>query len=353
MSFRTISLTDRLARIAAGTPDAKALREQVLAELARALPFDAHVWLLTDPVTRVGTSPLAAIPGLSWERLPALIKWRYLTRITRWTDLADAGTAVASLHEATGGDLAASALWREELRDLGVVDTVSVVFADRFGCWGWLDLFRYAPAKPFSATETAVLGSISAVVTTGLREAQARTFVAGAVDPEGPAFLVLGPEMRIRLQTSAAAEALHRLNPPDEPIPVVPAAAYNVAAALIAHEQGNPVGPPWSRVHLRAGHWLTLRAARVSSTGPDAADIAVSIEASTPAERLEVFACAHGLSKREHEVLTGLSTGADSRSLARRLAISEHTVNDHIKAVLAKTGSPGRQVLLSRIAGTG
>lgn len=350
MSSRTTSLTDRIARISVGTPDVKALREKVLAELAGALPFDAHVWLLTDPVTRVGTSPLAAIPGLSWERLPALIRGRYLTRITRWTDLVDAATPVASLREATGGDLEASELWREELRDLGVVDTVTVVFADRFGCWGWLDLFRYAPATPFSAAEMAVLGSISGVVTTGLREAQARTFVAGAADLEGPAFLVLGPELRIRLQTSAAAEALHRLNPPDEPIPVIPAAAYNVAAALIAHEQGNPVGPPWSRVHLGAGRWVTLRAARVS---PTAADIAVSIEASTPAERLEVFASAHGLSKREHEVLTGLSTGADSRTLARRLAISEYTVNDHIKAVLAKTGSPGRQVLLSRIAGTG
>jgi DNA-binding CsgD family transcriptional regulator len=32
--------------------------------------------------------------------------------------------------------------------------------------------------------------------------------------------------------------------------------------------------------------------------------------------------------------------------------LSEHTVNDHVRAVLAKTGSATRQVLLSRIAGS-
>ena len=31
--------------------------------------------------------------------------------------------------------------------------------------------------------------------------------------------------------------------------------------------------------------------------------------------------------------------------------LSGHTVNDHVKAVLAKTGTATRQALLSRIAG--
>ena len=44
--------------------------------------FDAHVWLLTDPVTRVGTSPLADVPMMAWPRLPELGRLRYLTRST-------------------------------------------------------------------------------------------------------------------------------------------------------------------------------------------------------------------------------------------------------------------------------
>src|SRR5579859_2380152 len=336
-----MAVPDRIERLCATTLSAKALREQVLAELRRVLRFDAHVWLLTDPVSRVGTSPLADVPGLSWPRLPHLGRWRYLTRLNRWADLMDARTPVASLHDATGGDLARSPLWREALRALGVIDVLTVVFWDRFGCWAWLELWRYAPAAPFTAAERAVLATIADTVTAGLRRAQARTFVDHTPEDgvTGPAVLMLTPDLQVRAQTPTAVEALHRLNPPDDPIPAVPAAAYNVAAALLAAEHGVPVGPPWSRVHLGHGRWLTLRAARISPSGNGEGDIAVSLEASTPPERLEVFALANGLSRRERQVLTDLATGADTRTLAQRLVVSEHTVNDHVKAVLAKTGS--------------
>ena len=40
-----------------------------------------------------------------------------------------------------------------------------------------------------------------------------------------------------------------------------------------------------------------------------------------------------------------------SNTVARALALSEHTVNDHVRAVLAKCDAPTRAVLVSRIAG--
>ena len=161
--------------------------------------------------------------------------------------------------------------------------------------------------------------------------------------------VLLGPGLDVVSQTSTAGAALRQLNPPgEEPIPdPIPAAAINVGAALLAGEAGRQVGPPWSRVHLGGGCWVTARAERMTDDG-----IAVTIETSTPAERREVFALSHGLSPREREVLTQLCTGADSRTLARVLGLSEHTLNDHVRAVLAKTSSPTRQVLLSRIAGS-
>jgi DNA-binding CsgD family transcriptional regulator len=342
----------RIARLCADALSAKALRERVLAQLGQVLTFDAHVWMLTDPVTRVGTSPLADVPGLSWPRLPHLGRWRYLTRLNRWADLMDSGMRVATLHQATGGNLALSALWREAQRELDVIDVATSVFWDNFGCWAWLELWRYAPALPFSRTDRVLLESLTGPVTTGLRRAQARAFIPDTADfrPDGPAVLLLDPDLQVRGQTPAAVEALYRLNPPDEPMPAIPAAVYNVAAALVAHEHGVAVGPPWSRVHLGSGRWLTLRAA---GTGTQEGDIAVSIEAATPAERLQVFALAYGLSRRERQVLEELSTGADSRTLARRLVISEHTINDHVKAILTKTDSATRHLLTSRVAGTG
>lgn len=83
----------------------------------------------------------------------------------------------------------------------------------------------------------------------------------------------------------------------------------------------------------------------------DGGDIAVTIQPSTPAQRREVFALAHGLSPRERQVTEQLITGADSPAIAQRLVISEHTVNDHVKAILAKTGTGTRSRLLARMAG--
>ena len=45
---------------------------------------------------------MADVPGLSWGELPRLVRWRYLSQGTRWTDLIEAGVLVRSLCAATG-----------------------------------------------------------------------------------------------------------------------------------------------------------------------------------------------------------------------------------------------------------
>jgi DNA-binding CsgD family transcriptional regulator len=350
---RAGAVLERVERLCSSGLGAKTLREQVLAELRRVLAFDAHVWLLTDPVTRVGTSPLADVPMLPWPRLPELGRLRYLTRVNRWSELTDAGRHTGLLAEETAGQLDRSLVWRECLHGLGVVDVATVAMWDRFGCWAWLDLWRCGRAPPYTSGDRELLTALAAPVTRGLREAQARTFDdhAEGLHLRGPAAVVLGPGLQVRHQTAWAADALYRLNPPEEQMPPIPAAVYNVGAALIAAEAGVPVGEPTSRVHLGAGRWVTLRAARMTGEPAAEADMVVTIEASTPAERRDVFGRAHGLSPREREVLAALARGLDYRAVARTLAVSEHTVHDHVKAVLAKTATGSRQALVSRIAG--
>jgi DNA-binding CsgD family transcriptional regulator len=323
---------------------AKALRERVLDLLRPVVPYDAHVFALTDPVTLIATAPHADVPMLPWERLPEIIRWRYLTPLNRVDTLA--GRPAASLRTATD-DPADSLVWQHVQRDLGVVDTAVVTFSDRYGVWAFLELWRLT--DPFTAAELAALTALVPGLTTGLRSTVARTFLDpdGLLLPTGPAVVVLGPDLAVRTQTDGAAAALLRLLPPDEPMPPVPAAAYNVGAALIAEEHGVGLGEPWSRIHLGGSRWVTAKASRLGE------DIAVSIEPATTAERLDLFARAAGLSDRETEVITLLGVGLDTREIAGQLFLSEHTVNDHVKAVLAKTGVRTRQALLARIAGTG
>ncbi len=97
---------------------------------------------------------------------------------------------------------------------------------------------------------------------------------------------------------------------------------------------------------------MTLRAARIGSAGAIAeSDIAVTIEETTPPGRVALFARAFGLSARESELLSHLGTGADTRELARRMFLSEHTVQDHLKSIFAKTATHNRRTLLSHVLG--
>jgi hypothetical protein len=93
---------DRIRRLCTSITDSRDLRLAVLAELRALVGFDSYAWLMTDPQTWVGSSPLADVPCL--PELPSLIRLKYLTGVNRWTDLPPPG--LATLHAQTNGDLA-------------------------------------------------------------------------------------------------------------------------------------------------------------------------------------------------------------------------------------------------------
>jgi DNA-binding CsgD family transcriptional regulator len=324
---------------------------QVLDEIRIVVDFDSYAWLLTDPQTRVGCAPLADVPCL--EDLPRLIRLKYLTPINRWTGLGDA--RVALLAEMTGGDPSRSLLWRELLSAYGVVDVASVVFEDRFGCWGFLDLWRQGERPTFERSEADFLAGIAAPIAAALRRTQANTFLvvpSGQAARLGPVVLLLSADLDVQAQTAETEQQLRLLVPSPEQAAPIPASAYNVGAQLLAAEADVDGNAPFARMHLADGEWVTVRAARIGSDQPlERRHIAITIEACSPAERLEVFCAAFGLSAREREILGLLATGCDTRELARAAFVSEHTVQDHLKSIFLKTDSHSRRTLLSRALG--
>lgn len=341
---------DRVRALCEGNNDERTLRTALVEELRRQVGFDVYVWLLTDPETEVGSAPLANAP--SPADLPRLIRTKYLTSTNRWTALDK--NPVATLPDATGADLERSRVWREVLASYGVGDVASVVFRDPHGCWGWLDLWRSRDAASFSDRERIYLTDITVAVTQALRRCQARTFdhvPPAAAERSGPVVLILSPLLDVKAQTPETEAYLRALVPPDDDRQPIPAGAYNVAAQLLAVEEGVDHHQPSTRVHLAGGVWMTLRAARVDATdSPDQA-IAVTIEHASPAERRAIFTRSHGLSPRETALVDCLAQGADTRTIANELFLSGHTVQDHLKSIFAKTGAHNRRTLLIRIAG--
>jgi DNA-binding CsgD family transcriptional regulator len=232
----------------------------------------------------------------------------------------------------------------------------SLVFKDRFGCWGFLDLWRSGTRARFSPAEATYLTGIAEPVTLALRRNQANAFAPRGPHEArrlGPVVLLLSPDLEVRGQTPQTQEYLRILVPPAEDRPLIPASAYNVAAQLLAVEAGVDQNPPSARVHLSDGFWVTLRAARIGAGRPAGErDIAVTIEETSPPGRVALFARAFGLSPRERQLLSHLVGRTDTRELARRMFLSEHTVQDHLKSIFAKTSARNRRTLLSRALGT-
>jgi DNA-binding CsgD family transcriptional regulator len=346
---RAVERIGRLAGDMGEIGDARSLRVGLLEEIGRHVRFDAYAWVLTDPETEVGSDPLAEVPCLA--DLPRLIRLKYSTTTNRWTRLA---TPVSRLYADTDGHPERSLVWRELLSDYNVADVASVVFRDRFGCWGFLDLWRTGRGATFSADDARYLAAIAGKVTEVLRRAQARTFRTGTPNelPHGPAVLVLSPDLQVSAQTADTETYLRALIPIEGERQPVPAGAYNVSAQLVAKEAGVDDHPPRARVHLGGGAWLSLRAARMAGRDQPPGTIAVTIETASPAERIDLFSRAHGLSPREAELMSALTRGSDTRGLARELYVSENTVQDHLKSIFAKTGTRNRPALVSRALGS-
>lgn len=337
----------RFREICERTLDERAMRVAVLAELRRLVPFDANAWLLTDPETEVGTSPVADIPSL--ERLPTVIRAKYLTARNRWTGLRAGEVRTLAGEPVPRGER--DDLWSVAGED-GATDIASTALRDPYGCWGFLDVWRIDGT--FGDADREVLAELAGVVTPALRAAMAETFTSPpstAPRPHAPAVVLLSDDLRMLTRTEQADADLRAVLPTEEDRAPVPASALNVAAQLLANEAGVDDHPPTARVHLGGGRWCTFGAARLGGSPADAATIAVSIEPIAPPERTTLYARAIGLTARETDVLRELVRGSDTRVVADRLFVSPNTVQDHLKSVFAKAGVRTRPALVARASG--
>ena len=78
---------------------------------------------------------------------------------------------------------------------------------------------------------------------------------------------------------------------------------------------------------------------------------AVTIERIKTRNAIEVARRRFALSPREIDVLALVLEGCDTPAVAVRLHIARSTANDHVKRMLAKTGSRNRAELVARVLG--
>jgi DNA-binding CsgD family transcriptional regulator len=132
----------------------------------------------------------------------------------------------------------------------------------------------------------------------------------------------------------------------------LPLAVYTVAVALQDVRGGTSASHelPSTRVPTRDGRWISVHASHLRAThGEDR--IAVVLEPMEARATAPLILSAYGLSAREVEVAKMVLRGESTHAIVNTLHISQHTVQDHLKAVFDKTGVHSRRDLVGMLLG--
>jgi hypothetical protein len=174
--------------------DPAAVFAEASTRLRRLVPFDAAVWLTTDPGTGLPTAPtLADNLELEGELEQCSAMWRrefLVEDAILYRDIARAEVPAASLR-ATVADPNQSARYREFLEPQGFTDELRAVLRVGDSPWGAIDLLRRRGQAAFSQQETELVASLSAPLGEALRSRARPAGLPGGPVPDGRPGLLL------------------------------------------------------------------------------------------------------------------------------------------------------------------
>jgi DNA-binding CsgD family transcriptional regulator len=202
---------------------------------------------------------------------------------------------------------------------------------------------RDSDDRPFRDDETRLLDEVAPLLGTLIRRSLVGTLrVTDARRRLPPATLILDAELRPASWTPAFRAWLAELGVGD----MLPPAVYELGARVLAPPTGLDASV---RMHTGTGRWAAIEGARLEGGGAGA--VAITVRDASPEEVFDVLARTYDLSPRERELAALVLDGYATKQLAAALSISPHTVQDHLKAIFAKTRVRSRRELASHLSG--
>jgi DNA-binding CsgD family transcriptional regulator len=326
--------------------DLASLRRRLLERIRRAVTVEVAFFAAADPETLLFTSVSADAPLTKAAPLFLANEFGVTFDVNRFALLASAPRPIGTLDEATGGDRAASPRFREIMAPLHLGDELRVALRTGATTWGFLCLHREGNAG-FSARDVAVLKGIAPHAGEGLRRIVAGS-IATSQRPGADAAVVLTRGDVVVGMTGAAASWLDELHggivEPGDPVPF---ALLGVIRRLEALErESGSAPPPRLTIATRACSLLEVHAARMR--GAEGA-VAITLAPAGAAARSSLLLAARGLTPAQRRVAALVLQGLSTREIVGDLAISEHTVQDHLKAVFEKVGVGSRRELVAAL----
>jgi DNA-binding CsgD family transcriptional regulator len=332
-----------LDRLALRIPTRAEFFDEAAARLKRTVPFDGACWHTLDPGSDLITQHrLQDLP----DRFPVLAHNEYAVEdVNKFDQLARAERKAATMDEATGGHPERSQRFRDLLTPAGLGPELRCAFVADGTTWGALILVRRAGQPEFATRHVDLLANASALFARAVR----RGLVAEACEPgdalpHAPGVVELDASGGLIRASSSAEPLLAELSGGTVDDGVRSASIHAVASAtrtaLAAAGATGALTLPSSAVKTPAGTWLVLHGGLLGA--PGSGEVAVFIQRAHPTLVAPLLLKAYGLTPREQQVTQLMLRGATTIQAAQRLAISPHTITDHIKSIFDKTGARTR-----------
>jgi DNA-binding CsgD family transcriptional regulator len=337
--------------------DAVAVFSEASRRLRRLVPFDAAVWLATDPGTGLPTTPTFTdnldLDG-DVEQCSELWRREFLVAdVNLYRDIARAEVPAAALR-ASVADPTQSPRYREFLEPQGFSDELRAVLRVGDSPWGAINLFRRDGQAPFSQPETELVASLSAPLGEALRVRARPAGLPGGLVPGGrPGLLLFDRDGGLRSVNEEArawlAELPHEQDLPSDLGIGVPMWMLGTVFRALADGSGGAGGTARSRVRTRRGTWLVCHASCLHDADGGLRGIVAVIEPAKAAEIAPIIVQAYDLTEREQQITRLIARGAGTAEIAGELFLSGHTVRDHVKAIFAKVGVSSRGELVAKL----
>lgn len=319
-------------------------------------PFNAALGLsgmllsATDPdTTAFGTATV--VEHLPEEIASPWMQNEFLVEdFNKFAKLHRTNHGPVTLHRSSQGHPHLSPRYRELHQPHGLGAELRVVFSRDSACLGVANLVRGADDADFSEDELQWVQQLRPTIAAGLRRTAIMADDTG--EPDGvPGVITLDPDGRLVAMTGEAERLMADLwlcPFGEEDTRRLPGEAYMIATLARARTNGQlKTPPPVTRLRGQSGRWLTMRGDCTLTPDGETSGIVLIIGPSRPAEILPMVVASYGLTRREQEILGEMSKGQSTAEIAACLFVSEHTVRDHIKSVLAKTSTTSRGELMS------
>jgi DNA-binding CsgD family transcriptional regulator len=291
------------------------------------LKYAIGVWGTADPASLLLTScTLTGGMALDPDRLEQLARIEYTTDDPGdMTAMYRDGRLATSLRTEVD-DPSTVTRYREVTRPLGSFDELRLVFVLDGLPWGALIAHRGKEDGPFDADDLTATAALSATIAAAIRLAflrDAARHPGGTTDPPGQ--LVVGPDRRIISSTEVADRW-------------VEAIGGDAQLGFLLSTLGPRRGGDGHRAITLTTDTGPVTVHASSATGGDGdGATALVLERPRPIVLTHLIISAYGFTSREREVAEMVLRGSTTKQIARALGIRDYTVQDHLKAIFAKT----------------